>query len=259
MSNMHARIENARDYLREAFSAHNISISTPTPAPVTDITSVPFGNFFDHTSLKTETSNAHINTLCDESITHMCASVCVPPNRVAQSAARLANSEVKVCTVIGFPNGYSTTATKVQEVRELRESGCAEFDMVQPIGLLYDADYYGVYCDVHAVVEAARPCVTKVILETALLSEEQKIFASLIAIAAGAHYLKTSTGFSNGGATLEDIALLRTIAGADTKVKAAGGIRDYRFACQAIAAGADRLGSSNTIKILSERDDVHGS
>ena len=210
----------------------------------------PLGKFFDHTILKPQASKAQIDILCAEAIECGCASVCIPPDRVAQAAQALSGSGIDVCSVVGFPNGYTISAAKVYETQRLRDLGCTEFDMVQSIGVLYDNDYYRLYCDIRDVVEAASPHITKVILETALLTQQQKIISSLVAVAAGADYLKTSTGFSSAGATLEDIALLRTIAGRRVGVKAAGGIRDYAFARRCIDAGADRIGCSRTTDIM---------
>lgn len=243
-------ITTARTIVGAMLVAHNLTPPVRRPVPHINEFDKPLAKFFDHTVLKPEASAAQVARLCAEAIQYGCASVCVPPVRVAQAAGLLRRSTVAVCTVIGFPHGYSTPQTKAHEVQELKEAGCTEFDTVQSIGLLYDKDYYRLYVDIASVVEAARPHITKVILETALLSREQKIISALIAIAAGIDYLKTSTGFASAGATLEDIALLRAIAGTEVGVKAAGGVRDYPFVRQCIEAGADRIGCSRTVEIL---------
>lgn len=250
----------ARQIVASLLTVHNITPPKPRRASGVNDFSKPFGKFFDHTVLKPEATVEQVALLCQEAMEYHCASVCVSPNRVAQSSEALQGSDVAVCAVIGFPHGATTPQSKAYEVAELKAIGCREFDTVQAIGLLYDKDYYRLYCDISAVVEAARPHLTKVILETALLTDEQKIISGVIAVVAGANYLKTSTGFAAAGATVDDIALLRMIAGNDVGVKAAGGVRDYAFARQCIAAGADRIGCSRTAEIISaaEHGDVHG-
>lgn len=247
---LRAKIAAARKTVDAMLATHRLRPTAPHRAAGVNDFDKPLSRFFDHTILKPEASAAQVASLCREAAEHQCASVCVPPNRVAQAAAALADSDVAICTVIGFPHGYSTPETKAREVEDGKRRGCTEFDTVQSIGDLYDRNYYQLYCDISAVVEAARPHITKVILETALLTEEQKIISGLIAMAAGADYLKTSTGFAATGATLADIALLRAIAGSAAGVKAAGGVRDLAFARQCIAAGADRIGCSRTVEII---------
>ena len=206
--------------------------------------------YYDHTLLKPQATRSQFEQLCREARQWGVASVCLPPNRVALAAEMLADSDVKVCTVIGFPCGYATAAAKRAETHIALTDGCREFDMVVPIGMVKDRDVLGVYNDVRAVVEAAEGQLVKVILETALLNDQEKIFASLVAIAAGAAMLKTSTGFADKGATIADLQLMRSLAGDTVGVKASGGIRDAEFAAHCLAAGADRIGASATGSIL---------
>ncbi len=208
--------------------------------------------YFDHTLLKPDATAAQYEELCDQALELTTRSVCIPPDRISLCARRLEGSVVEVCTVIGFPLGYHSTAAKVEEVRMAGGEGATEFDMVIPIGRLRDGDPSVVYDDVRAVVDAAEGMIVKVILETALLSPDQKIQAAYAAIHAGGAILKTSTGFASAGATVQDIEILRLIAGTERGVKAAGGIRTLEFARQLIEAGADRLGASATISILGE-------
>ena len=212
----------------------------------------PLARYFDHTLLKPEATASQYRTLCDQARAYGTRSVCVPPDRVELCSTQLAGSSVEVCTVIGFPLGYHSTSAKVTEVEMAASAGATEFDMVIPIGRLRDGDVNAIYDDVRAVVAAAGSQIVKVILETALLEEEQKIDAAVAAIHAGAAILKTSTGFSTAGATVEDLAMFRIIAGNSRGVKAAGGIRDLTFARACIEAGADRIGASGTGSILDE-------
>jgi deoxyribose-phosphate aldolase len=212
----------------------------------------PLGAYFDHTLLKTEARKAEFEKLCTEARESGAASVCLPPNRVALAAEALRGSGVKVCTVIGFPLGYADSRCKAEEVRRALLLGTEEFDTVVPVGVLKDRDVPALFLDIREVVQAAQGRLVKVILETCLLTEEEKILAGTTALLAGAHMLKTSTGFSRSGATVEDIRLLRLIAGDKNGVKASGGIRDLSFTLALIEAGADRIGASATVGILSE-------
>lgn len=212
----------------------------------------PLARYFDHTLLKPEATTDQYVRLCEEAQAIGTRSVCVPPDRVGLCAEQLAGSPVEVCTVIGFPLGYHNTGAKVEEVRFTLAEGASEFDMVIPIGRHRDGDPAVVYDDVRAVVDAAEGRIVKVILETALLSEEQKISAATAAIHAGAAILKTSTGFASAGATVADVAMFRRVAGESRGVKAAGGIRTLAFARECIEAGADRLGASATGAIIGE-------
>ena len=181
------------------------------------------------------------------------ASVCVNSSYVPLCAELLRDTEVKVCTVIGFPLGAMSTAAKAAEARQAILDGAEELDMVIHIGMLKDGNNEYVEQDIHSVVEEARgKAAVKVIIETCLLSEEEKIRACLLAKKAGADYVKTSTGFSTGGATAEDIALMKKTVGKDMKVKASGGIRTREKAEEMRKAGADRIGTSSGIRIVEE-------
>ena len=208
--------------------------------------------YFDHTLLKPEARAGAFETLFAEAREHQVASVCVPPNRVAAAAAALKGSPVMVCTVVGFPLGYESTEAKQRTVELCDAAGCDEFDMVIPIGYLKDSDYAAVYSDIRGVVEVAGSKLVKVIIETALLTDDEKAAASLCTVLAGAGMIKTSTGFAESGAALADLRLMRDIAGDTVGVKAAGGIRDLEFARRCIEAGADRLGASKTVQVLAE-------
>ncbi len=212
----------------------------------------PLAQYFDHTLLKPEATADQYRTLCEQAREYGTRSVCVPPDRVGLCRELLEGSNVEVCTVIGFPLGYHSTSAKVTEVEIAASAGAGEFDMVISIGRLRDGDVHAVYDDVRAVVAAAGTQIVKVILETALLTDEEKVDAAAAAVHAGAAILKTSTGFSTAGATVADLQMFRLIAGETRGVKAAGGIRDLSFARACIEAGADRIGASSTGAILDE-------
>lgn len=212
----------------------------------------PFSKLFDHTLLKVEAGKDDFRNLCAEARALQCHSVCIPPKWVTLAAEELEGSDVKVCTVIGFPAGYSTTQIKAYETQKALEHGAVEFDVVMAVGALKDGNYLDVYEDIKEVVLAASGELVKVILEMCFLNGEEKIVAGLIALCAGATFLKTSTGFGPSGATIADVQLLRKIAGNVRGVKAAGGIRDKRSAEEFMAAGADRIGASATVNILKE-------
>jgi deoxyribose-phosphate aldolase len=204
----------------------------------------------DHTLLKAEATAAQVTCLCAEAREHGFHAVCLNPAFVRQAARELGGSRVSVCTVIGFPLGATTNAAKTAEARQAVEDGAGELDMVLRIGALVEEDWQGVFDDVRAVVDAAGAALVKVILEACLLSEEQKVAGALLSVAAGARYVKTSTGFSTGGATPEDVRLLRTVVGPQIGVKAAGGIRTRADAAAMLAAGASRLGCSASVAIV---------
>lgn len=205
----------------------------------------------DHTLLKPEATENDILKLCEEAKTHGFFSVCVNPYWVKTSFEKLKDSNVKVCTVIGFPLGATTTATKVFETRQAVEEGAEEVDMVINVGELKAGRWVAVEEDIAAVVHAAGDhALVKVILETCLLTESEIIKASQCAKNAGAHFVKTSTGFSSGGATVDAVRLMRQTVGPDIGVKASGGIRDYAAAKAMIDAGASRIGASAGIKII---------
>lgn len=204
----------------------------------------------DHTLLKPEATVEAVEKLCEEAAEYGFASVCVNPCNVALAVHLLAETDVEVCTVIGFPLGASTTITKVMETRDAIANGASEVDMVINVGALKSRDYGLVLKDIQAVVEAAGEAVVKVIIETALLTNEEKVKASLLVQQAGADFVKTSTGFGSGGATVEDIKLIRETVGTEMGIKASGGIRDKAAAQAMAAAGATRIGASASVAIV---------
>ncbi|WP_342541154.1 deoxyribose-phosphate aldolase [Heyndrickxia sp. FSL K6-6286] len=205
----------------------------------------------DHTLLKPEATKSQIQSLCEEAREYSFASVCVNPTWVKYAADLLQGSDVKVCTVIGFPLGATTPETKAFETKNAIENGAEEVDMVINIGALKSGDLELVEQDILAVTNAAKDkALTKVIIETCLLTEEEKIRACELAVKAGTDYVKTSTGFSTGGATVEDIALMRKTVGPNIGVKASGGVRSPEDAQQMIEAGATRIGASSGVKIV---------
>ncbi|MDK1019938.1 MAG: deoxyribose-phosphate aldolase [Actinomycetota bacterium] len=209
--------------------------------------------FIDHTLLKPDATQDEIDVLCDEALEYGFASVCINPFWVKRSAGRLRGSDVRVCTVIGFPLGSMTSDMKAAETRRALRDGAREVDMVINIGALKSGQYDVVRKDIERVVDAAREvgALTKVILETALLTDEEKVIASSIAKRAKADFVKTSTGFGGGGATVFDVALMRETVGPDMGVKASGGVRTLEDAEDMIAAGATRIGASAGVQILS--------
>lgn len=207
--------------------------------------------YIDHTLLKPETQVEQINQLCEEAKQYQFASVCVNPTWVAHCSELLKDSDVKVCTVIGFPLGATTTETKAFETKNAIENGADEIDMVINIGSLKDRRYEEVEDDIKAVVDAANGKTVKVIIETSLLTKEEKQKACELAKKAGAHFVKTSTGFSGGGATVEDVRLMRLAVGPEMGVKASGGVRNLEDAQAMIKAGATRIGASAGVQIVS--------
>lgn len=208
----------------------------------------------DHTILKPDATVQMIKALCDEAIRYGFASVCVNPCFVELAASLVVNSPVKVCTVIGFPLGASTTRIKVLEASNAIVNGAQELDIVLSIGSLVDGNYKAVIDDLATVISvtAAKKVLSKVIIETCLLNYEQKLAASAAVTEVGADFIKTSTGFSSGGATIEDIKLLRSKVGSKVRVKASGSIRDAAFALALMDAGAERIGTSNGVKMMNE-------
>jgi deoxyribose-phosphate aldolase len=208
----------------------------------------------DHTLLKADATRAEIEKLCREAAEFQFATVCVNPVWVALAAAGLRGSGVGVCSVVGFPLGATTADVKNFETRRAIYDGASEVDMVINIGALKSGDLRTVERDIEAVVEPCRQCgvTSKVIIEAALLTDEEKITASTLTKAAGADFVKTSTGFGPGGATVADVALMRRVVGADMGVKAAGGVRDLEGLKAMVAAGATRVGASAGIKIVQE-------
>lgn len=208
--------------------------------------------YIDHTLLKPDATKEEINKIIEEAIKYKFASVCVNPHWVSYCSKHLKNTDVKVCTVIGFPLGATTTETKVFEAKKAVRDGATEIDMVINVGELKMKNDSFVREDIQAVVSEAKAhnVLTKVIIETALLSDEEKINACKLAKEARADFVKTSTGFSSGGATEEDIKLMRHTVGETIGVKASGGIRDRETANKMIAAGATRIGASASVEII---------
>lgn len=207
----------------------------------------------DHTLLKPIATAEQVRELCAEARANKFASVCVNPVWVPLVAKELAGSEVLVCTVIGFPLGANATETKVEEAKLAVKQGAREVDMVINLGAMKAGDHRAVEDDIRAVVKAAASkAAVKVIIETCFLSDEEKRVACELAVKAGAHFVKTSTGFGSGGAAAEDVRLMRKTVGSACKVKASGGIRSYHDAIQMLEAGADRLGTSSGVAIIAE-------
>jgi deoxyribose-phosphate aldolase len=211
----------------------------------------------DHTALKPEATKAQIETLCEEAKRYGFATVCVNPYRVPLAKRLLDGTDVLVCTVIGFPLGATLSEVKAFETRLSIEKGATEVDMVINIGALKDGDLDTVEADIKAVVEAAGDqALVKVILETCLLTDDEIEAASRLAVKAGADYVKTSTGFSSGGATREAVQLMRKVVGPEIGVKASGGIRDLATAEAMVEAGASRIGASASVAIVSSKTNV---
>mgnify|MGYP001151384204 CR=1 FL=1 len=203
----------------------------------------------DHTLLKQPSTWEQIREICDDAVKYGTASVCIPPSYVKQAAEYL-DGKMPVCTVIGFPNGYNTTAVKVFETKEALKDGAEEIDMVINIGWVRMGQYDKVLAEINALKEACGDHILKVIIETCLLTDEEKVKACELAKEAGADFVKTSTGFSTGGAKAEDVALMRKTVGDDMGVKASGGIHTAEEAQAMIDAGASRLGTSATLAII---------
>ena len=203
----------------------------------------------DHTLLRTDCTAAEIRALCDDAIRFGCASVCIPPAHVA-GAKRYVNGQMKICTVIGFPNGYNTTAAKVFETEDAVKNGASEIDMVINIGWVKDGLYDDVLAEIRAVKEACAGKLLKVIIETCMLTDAEKLEMCRVVSESGADYIKTSTGFGGGGATREDVALFKAHVAPHVKIKAAGGIADLNDARDFVALGADRLGTSRIVKAV---------
>lgn len=210
-----------------------------------------FARMIDHTLLKAEATKEQIEKLCAEAKQFNFASVCVNPTWVKRSSELLQGSDVLVCTVIGFPLGANTPAVKAFEAKDAIANGAKEVDMVINIGALKDKNYEHVQADIAAVVEAAKgSALVKVIIEACLLTDEEKVKACELAVAAGADYVKTSTGFSTGGATAEDIVLMRKTVGPELGVKASGGVRSLEDMKKMVEAGATRIGASSGVAIM---------
>lgn len=207
----------------------------------------------DHTLLTQTATWAEIRQILDDAMKYETASACIPASYVKQ-AAEYVNGKLPICTVIGFPNGYSTTAVKVFETKDAVANGASEIDMVLNIGYLKDKRYQEIEDEIRRIHEACGGRILKVIIETCLLTEEEKIRMCEIVTNAGAEFIKTSTGFSTAGATFADVELMRKHVGADVKVKAAGGISSLDDAEKFIGLGADRLGTSRIVKLIKNEE-----
>lgn len=209
-----------------------------------------YAKFIDHTLLKPESTRQQIDQIIDEAKEYNFKSICVNPTHVKYAAERLNDSDVLVCTVIGFPLGATTTATKIFETEDAIKNGASEIDMVINICALKDGRFEDVQKDIEGVVGAANGKTVKVIIETVLLSDEEKVKASELAKAAGADFVKTSTGFAGGGATPEDVKLMKDTVGDELEVKASGGVRSLEDFNKMIDAGATRIGASAGVQII---------
>lgn len=217
---------------------------------MTGLTQGALAALIDHTLLKPEASSHEIEQLCLEAKRYGFASVCIQPYRVRQAAHWLEGSTVKVCTVVGFPLGANCSHTKAIETEQAVAQGATEIDMVLNIGALKEGDDTVVEKDISSVVQAANGHLVKVILETCLLSDEEIRRACSLSIKAGAQFVKTSTGFSKSGATVEHVALMRQLVGQNFGVKASGGIRDLDTLMQMVRAGANRIGTSSGVSLI---------
>lgn len=211
-----------------------------------------YNKYFDHTILKQDASTKQVEAICEEAKQHNFMSVCVNPCHVALCKELLKGTDVKVCTVIGFPLGANTSKVKAFETSDAIENGANEIDMVINVGALKDKNYHLVLEDVKAVVSSAKGNTVKVILETCLLTDEEIVKACELSLEAKADFVKTSTGFSTGGATKEAVALMKKTVGDKMQVKASGGIHTKQDMLDMIEAGASRIGASASIKIIEE-------
>ena len=212
---------------------------------------MPINQYIDHTLLKPVSTQEQIDHLLSEAVEYQFASVCVNPTWVAHCSKTLAGTGVKVCTVVGFPLGANTSSVKAFETKDAIANGADEIDMVINVGQLKSGQYEVVEADIRAVVEASQDKLVKVIIETCPLTNDEKVKACQLAVSAGADFVKTSTGFSAAGATVEDIVLMRETVGPNIGVKAAGGARSYEDAEAFIEAGATRIGTSSGVAIVS--------
>jgi deoxyribose-phosphate aldolase len=211
-----------------------------------------YASYIDHTALKPETRKADILKLCEEAAKYSFAAVCVNPVWVRTAHSVLRGTTIKVASVIGFPFGTQNTVAKAFEAKVAEGDGASEFDMVINVGMLKDHDYDAVIRDVEAVVKMVPPNTVKVIIETCNLTDDEKRISCLLAEHAGAHFVKTSTGFGASGATVQDVMLMKSVIAISTEVKASGGIRDANAMLQMIEAGASRIGTSSGVKIMEE-------
>jgi deoxyribose-phosphate aldolase len=202
----------------------------------------------DHTLLTPTATWEQIRTLCDEALAFSTACVCIPPRYVRKAAERVGNN-LKICTVVGFPNGYSAPEVKVFEAEDAIRAGADEIDMVISLGLAKAGDWEGVLNEIRAVKASCKGRILKVIVEACQLTQEEKIAACRVVSMSGADFIKTSTGFSTGGATVEDVKLFRQQLSPDVRIKAAGGIRTFAQAEAMLQAGADRIGASSLVAL----------
>lgn len=216
----------------------------------TEITKEFLAGIIDHTLLKPEATENEIIEICKEAIKYKFFAVCINPAFVHLAKNELSGTSVQISSVVGFPLGANETYIKAFESERAIKAGADEVDMVINIGFLKSKDYKKLGKDISEVANAISPKILKVIIETCLLTEEEKIIASSIAASSGAKFVKTSTGFNKGGATVEDIALIRSVVGKDIGVKASGGIRDFETAVKMVKAGASRIGASKSIEIV---------
>ena len=205
--------------------------------------------YVDHTLLKQESTMEDIKIICDDAIKYNTASICIPPSYVS-FAKEYVKDRIKICTVIGFPNGYNTTEVKVFETKDAIKNGADEIDMVINIGKLKDKQYDDILSEINAIKDACGDRILKVIIEACLLTDEEKIKMCEIVSLSNADFIKTSTGFSTGGATLEDIKLMKEYLTNNKQIKAAGGISSFEDATEFINSGATRLGTSRLVKIM---------
>ena len=236
-------VENGHDLVN--YGASRIGVPALTCPPKREL-----ARWIDHTLLKPDATESEVEQLCREAAEHKFASVCINPTYVPLARKLLRGSKVKVCTVVGFPLGATFPEVKAAETRAAVENGAQEIDMVINVGALKSKNYALVEKDIRAVVRAAGRRVVKVIIETCLLDDEEKVKACVLAKEAGADFVKTSTGFSKGGATVHDVALMRKVVGSSMGVKASGGVRSYEEACKMIESGATRLGASASVAIV---------
>jgi deoxyribose-phosphate aldolase len=221
------------------------------------ITKQQLAEMIDHSLLRPNATLKELEELCEESIEYGFKAICVNPIHVGDAVRMLKGSKVLICSVVGFPFGTHTPETKASETREVIRLGGREVDMVIRVGALKEKRDQEVLEDIRAVVQAAKGCPVKVILETCYLTNEEKIRGCQLSMEAGASFVKTSTGFASGGATVEDVKLMRDTVGKDFGVKAAGGIRTFEDAIKMIEAGANRLGTSGSVAIMKKLDELH--
>ncbi len=240
-----------RRIIEEVYNDFGLSMDTPAE---TDCPPGDMAKYIDHTLLKQNASLEDVQRICEEAKKYKFASVCVNPCYIKFVAGNLSGSGVTPCCVIGFPLGACTPEAKAGETADAVANGAREVDMVVNVGAIKSNDWALVKRDIEGVVTAARgQALVKVIIETCLLTDEEKVKACTVAKLAGAHFVKTSTGFSTGGATVQDVTLMRQTVGDSMGVKASGGIRDYKTALAMIRAGANRLGTSAGIEIVTAK------